>query len=796
MSGSGSNVIREFLVRVGYEEKGREQITKSLGSITGQAAELALAFKGAASSIQDAVGIMASNLEQIYFLSQRSNATAESIKAIGFAAAQVGSSVDAARTSLDNLGRVLWSNPAGESFLQSLGVQTRDANGKLIETGKLFDDLLRAARTRPPAVQLGIASFFGIDVNLLRASGAEFEKEEARHRKILAAAHIDTKRATEDSHFLGVEWRSLGAAVGALGDKIASSFSRESGEQINRFTTWLTNNFDTIVAVIEWAVDSVIKFGRVFEEFGRGLWQFAVDAKNAWDKLDDDSKGLLATFAAITLGLWALSLAFALSPVGRVLALGAAFVTLYTDYQQWKQGAESPIDWEKWKPSIDAAEAGFKRIGKSLLHLLDVLENKLWPAFKKVLGGEGLSGQDFLAVQLEKFAKDIEHFIDDISDSFEIIAAIATGDLTGAWKLWQDRRARNRIIPELSPNEVGGTPERDESGEVLRQPGEDDATFFRRRGRERVGQWRFFGAAADATRVLLSRAGVRFGAEGPVQGGSGASAEPGPEDAYLKPVLDLLGKAEGTDRGRGYNETLAYGKWTGGPVDLTKMTLDQVSALQDRMLAAQAAAGISADVRSSAVGRYQFIQSTLGPLARKYGIRGDALFDEKMQDHLAALRIREGGGLTQDVLAGGWASIPDPGTGRSHYGGQGAHATDAEVQAAIAQANALRAGPPVVGPGGIARPRISATRADPRLEPAPTVTPGVGATGAPGVGPLVGPQSRIISNDNSRQLALNQENNITVHVANTDGYAIGRSVLEAQRTLSQQMARDAASRVG
>jgi len=32
-----------------------------------------------------------------------------------------------------------------------------------------------------------------------------------------------------------------------------------------------------------------------------------------------------------------------------------------------------------------------------------------------------------------------------------------------------------------------------------------------------------------------------------------------------RPVLDLLGLSEGTDKGRGYNETLAYGRIRAAP---------------------------------------------------------------------------------------------------------------------------------------------------------------------------------------------------------------------------------------
>ena len=58
-------------------------------------------------------------------------------------------------------------------------------------------------------------------------------------------------------------------------------------------------------------------------------------------------------------------------------------------------------------------------------------------------------------------------------------------------------------------------------------------------------------------------------------------------DAYAvyRPMLDLMGKSEGTDKGRGYNEALGYGAYTCGDVDLISMTLDQIEALQSKMLA-------------------------------------------------------------------------------------------------------------------------------------------------------------------------------------------------------------------
>lgn len=82
----------------------------------------------------------------------------------------------------------------------------------------------------------------------------------------------------------------------------------------------------------------------------------------------------------------------------------------------------------------------------------------------------------------------------------------------------------------------------------------------------------------------------------------------GAGDRYYvyRPLLDLIGLTEGTDKGRGYNETLAYGRLTGGPVDLTGMTLTQIDGLQTRMLQHK-----SNVWNSSTAGRYQIVHTTM-----------------------------------------------------------------------------------------------------------------------------------------------------------------------------------------
>ena len=103
-------------------------------------------------------------------------------------------------------------------------------------------------------------------------------------------------------------------------------------------------------------------------------------------------------------------------------------------------------------------------------------------------------------------------------------------------------------------------------------------------------------------------------------------------------MLDLIGFAEGTDKGRGYNETLSYGAFTGGDVNLINMTLTEILELQRQMLAHP-----DNSYNSSAVGRYQIVSTTLEGLMKSLGLSGEELFTPAMQDRLATELLREVG---------------------------------------------------------------------------------------------------------------------------------------------------------
>lgn len=117
---------------------------------------------------------------------------------------------------------------------------------------------------------------------------------------------------------------------------------------------------------------SLIEGKQVFQAFGRELLSGATPAlEKLFAMLSDvgtwmrDNKEFVQTFLTImAVGLGAV--AAATVPINltvvAVTALAAAVAALYQDYQTWKRGGESLIDWGKWEPGIKAAGNGIKWI--------------------------------------------------------------------------------------------------------------------------------------------------------------------------------------------------------------------------------------------------------------------------------------------------------------------------------------------------------------------------------------------------------------------------------------------------
>jgi hypothetical protein len=146
---------------------------------------------------------------------------------------------------------------------------------------------------------------------------------------------LNVEDATKKSHDLMVSWRDMKAQAGILGTIVGT----------------------TLIGAFQ-------------------------ELEHRWQSLDATTKQNIETSAKWVAGIVSGTALIMAGPVAWIAALAAGIVALWDDYQVWKEGGKSLINWGKWKPEIDAATAGINK----LIDAFDRLSKASERVFKDKLG--------------------------------------------------------------------------------------------------------------------------------------------------------------------------------------------------------------------------------------------------------------------------------------------------------------------------------------------------------------------------------------------------------------------------
>ncbi|MBG0865509.1 mannosyl-glycoprotein endo-beta-N-acetylglucosamidase [Burkholderia sp. 9779_493] len=255
-----SVVIREFLVALGFkvDEKGLKNFKEGVEGTTKGVKQLIATVSGAALTVSAGVAAFASKLERLYFVSQRTGASATNLRGFEFAARNMGVSAEAATGTIENLARFLRNNPAGEGYLATLGVQTRNANGELRDTVDIMSDLGKSLANKPTWLASQYGNILGIDENLMLAMrNGDFEKLLAQYREMSKSTGLD--KAADDSHRFMTQLRGLGTSFENLGIRVEGAMLQKIGPQLERFQRWMDEHGDEIANRITDIANAVVK---------------------------------------------------------------------------------------------------------------------------------------------------------------------------------------------------------------------------------------------------------------------------------------------------------------------------------------------------------------------------------------------------------------------------------------------------------------------------------------------------------------------------------------------------------
>lgn len=438
-----AETLKDFLISLGFkvDEAGARKFDAVVAGTTLKAIELGLKVEAAALSVVAFTAKIASGLDDLYWASQRTGATVEGIKQIGYAVSQVGGSVDGARGSLENLARFMRNNPGAEGFLNRLGVQTRDASGNMRDMATIFTGVGQRLSSMPYYRANQYAQMLGLDENTLMAMRRGIGQFSGEYTAMAKAIGYNADVAAVSSNKFMTSLRSFGLMAGMARDKIGSSLADGLAGSLDRLRRQILENFPKIEGAITGTVKGILWAGEMVGRVIYRLIQLGQSISDWWDSLDKQSQQLIELIGALTAAWWMLNRAMLASPITWVLGLAAAIALLWEDYQTWKEGGKSLIDWGKWKPEVDAA---LKMVGDLKQTVLD-----LGKALAKLLNIDPKSWS---------LKWDFSNFITQMGELGKMLSMI--GDLLNAIKdgRWSDAASIGRALLKQGSNQPDALP--------------------------------------------------------------------------------------------------------------------------------------------------------------------------------------------------------------------------------------------------------------------------------------------------------------------------------------------------
>ncbi|CAM7903012.1 hypothetical protein [Klebsiella quasipneumoniae] len=438
-----AETLKDFLISLGFkvDEAGARKFDAVVAGTTLKAIELGVKVEAAALSVVAFTAKIASGLDDLYWASQRTGATVEGIKQIGYAVSQVGGSVDGARGSLENLARFMRNNPGAEGFLNRLGVQTRDASGNMRDMATIFTGVGQRLSSMPYYRANQYAQMLGLDENTLMAMRRGIGQFSGEYTAMAKAIGYNADVAAVSSNKFMTSLRSFGLMAGMARDKIGSSLADGLAGSLDRLRRQILENFPKIEGAITGTVKGILWAGEMAGRVIYRLIQLGQGLSDWWDSLDKQSQQLIELIGALTAAWWMLNRAMLASPITWVLGLAAAIALLWEDYQTWKEGGKSLIDWGKWKPEVDAA---LKMVGDLKQTVLD-----LGKALAKLLNIDPKSWS---------LKWDFSNFITQMGEFSKMLSMI--GDLLNAIKdgRWSDAASIGRALLKQGSNQPDALP--------------------------------------------------------------------------------------------------------------------------------------------------------------------------------------------------------------------------------------------------------------------------------------------------------------------------------------------------
>ncbi len=242
-----SEVIRSFLVALGFktDEEGLKKFELGINKATKSVFALAAAIEATAVGVAAGVARFASNLEALYFASQRTGSAAVQLKALDLAARSLGANAGDAIAGVEGLASALRTNPGNVGLLQGLlaklGLTIQyNADGSINAADALLK-LSQVFKSMPFFQAAQFSEQLGISKDLLfQLTSGDLVGKYQKSLQLLS--QTGWQDAVNKAHDFMNELRDLGAQVEVFGVQVYEAFSKKFHFSLTSIKDWLSKN--------------------------------------------------------------------------------------------------------------------------------------------------------------------------------------------------------------------------------------------------------------------------------------------------------------------------------------------------------------------------------------------------------------------------------------------------------------------------------------------------------------------------------------------------------------------------
>lgn len=239
------NVIKSFLVSLGFQVEGQDKFDKGLMLSTAKAVALGEAMYDLAKTVAETVAAMATGLDQLYWQTQRLGSSAQDIKALQYAFQQLGGSASDVNSILGSIANFTFSYGQGaQSFLTRLGVDPQhlgNAAATFHDLEVIFQRMVAQGGPNATARTSAFASVLGISPDQLRVMLRDTGEFEQKYGEFAAKLGLNLTEAADKSNQFMTDMRLLKADVGLLFDVGVSDVLTKILPYLDRFAEWVND---------------------------------------------------------------------------------------------------------------------------------------------------------------------------------------------------------------------------------------------------------------------------------------------------------------------------------------------------------------------------------------------------------------------------------------------------------------------------------------------------------------------------------------------------------------------------